>query len=85
MVQNDAEDKTVAFHNDNTVNHHAHTSKSKGADTSTAARKSKKKGKNWRFAYDLYCKEIISSNGPYPQQTTTSNTQRSIERGSETT
>ena len=73
----------MVFHNDNTL--HQHTSKSKGADTSTAARKSKKKGKNWRFAYDLYCKEIISSNGP--QQTTTSqaHTQRSIERGSDAT
>ena len=26
--------------------------------------KKKKEGKNWRFAYDLYCKEIISSNNP---------------------
>lgn len=36
---------------------------SKGAvgDNSTH-RKTKKKGKHWRFAYDLYCKEIISSN-----------------------
>jgi len=25
-------------------------------------KKMKKKGKNWRFAYDLYCKEIINSN-----------------------
>ena len=25
--------------------------------------KSKKGKKNWRFAYDLYCKEILTSNG----------------------
>lgn len=37
-------------------------SRSKGADA--AQRKSRKKGKNWRFAYDLYCKELISSNQP---------------------
>lgn len=51
----------VVFHNTDVTN--GQNSKSKGADTS-AARKNKKKGKNWRFAYDLYCKEIISSNGP---------------------
>lgn len=72
-VHNDTEDRTVVFHNDNT-GHHGHTSKSKGADTSTAARKSKKKGKNWRFAYDLYCKEIISSNGPQPTTTSQAHT-----------
>ena len=74
-VHNDADDKTVMFHNND-----GHNSKSKGGET-TATRKSKKKGKNWRFAYDLYCKEIISSNGP--QQPSQANTQRSVERGSD--
>ena len=30
--------------------------------TKDTQKKMKKKGKNWRFAYDLYCKEIIISN-----------------------
>lgn len=33
-----------------------------GTDERSIPRKGKKKGKNWRFAYDLYCKEIITSN-----------------------
>ena len=37
---------------------------SKGKGPDAAQRKSRKKGKNWRFAYDLYCKELISSNQP---------------------
>ena len=56
-AHHDNDDKVV--HTDIT---HGPTSKSRGVDT-TGARKSKKKGKNWRFAYDLYCKELISSNG----------------------
>ena len=47
---------------------------SKGKGPDAAQRKSRKKGKNWRFAYDLYCKELISSNQPQPS------TQRSVER-----
>ena len=27
-------------------------------------KKGKKKSKNWRFAYDLYCKELINANQP---------------------
>ena len=54
----------------------ANNNKSKGAqkDESAYRTKSKKKGKNWRFAYDLYCKELISSNAAQPQS------HRSIEK-----
>ena len=46
--------------------------------------KKKKEGKNWRFAYDLYCKEIISSNNPNAggahNQTTNLNSNRSTDK-----
>ena len=36
-------------------------------------RKAKKEKKNWRFAYDLYCKELISGNQPPPTSSHRSN------------
>ena len=32
----------------------------KGKGDANGKNKAKKKGKQWRFAYDLYCKEIMS-------------------------
>ena len=52
------------------------SSKSKAIEAGIM-RKARKKGKHWRFAYDLYCKELISSNQPAAA------TQRSIERPGE--
>ena len=49
-------------------------SKTRGDETK---RKSKKKSKNWRFAYDLYCKELMSTNQAVPAS------HRSIERANE--
>ena len=42
-----------------TTTHGKHAAKSKDEKKSK-----KKRAKNWRFAYDLYCKELISGNQP---------------------